>query len=72
MEIGKIFSKELIESTINTNINKKFDDFDAMRLMFWYKCPHCGQRLFKIHGDTKIQNLEWVCKRCKQTIEVNI
>lgn len=32
----------------------------------------CGQKLIKISQGTVIKNLQYKCKRCKQTILINI
>lgn len=38
----------------------------------WYCCPHCGKALFPVRPDTKVQNMPFRCKACKNDIEVNI
>ena len=38
----------------------------------WYCCPHCGKALFPLKDNTKIENLTYRCKACKNDIEVNI
>lgn len=38
----------------------------------WFRCPHCGKSLFPLRKETKIQNMPFRCKACKNDIEVNI
>ena len=41
-------------------------------LYYWYLCPRCNKRIFKIYNDTEIINLKVKCKLCKNVILVNI
>jgi DNA-directed RNA polymerase subunit RPC12/RpoP len=38
----------------------------------WYICPVCKTRLFKLKPGTKIEMLEYKCRRCKNIFEVNV
>lgn len=40
--------------------------------MDWYKCPSCGQNLFKITPGATIRGLQIKCKKCKKLINVNV
>lgn len=38
----------------------------------WYKCPECGQNLFKIYPGSSCRGILYKCKRCKQILEITI
>jgi predicted nucleic acid-binding Zn ribbon protein len=38
----------------------------------WCCCPQCGQKLFPVNRKTKIEFLEFRCKRCRQVSEIKI
>jgi DNA-directed RNA polymerase subunit RPC12/RpoP len=39
--------------------------------MEWYKCPECGQKLFKITPDAVIKGIQIKCKQCRKLINVS-
>lgn len=38
----------------------------------WFKCPICGKKLLLILKTTHIENLKYKCRRCHNTIDINI
>lgn len=38
----------------------------------WFKCPICGKKLLLISESTHIENLKYKCRRCHNTIDINI
>lgn len=36
----------------------------------WYCCPNCGQKIFKINSDFKIDGAQYKCKKCKKIINM--
>lgn len=40
--------------------------------MDWYKCPECGQKLFKIAPGAVIKGVEMKCKQCRKIINVSL
>lgn len=40
--------------------------------MDWYKCPECGQKLFKIAPDAVIKGIQIKCKQCRKLINVSL
>lgn len=38
----------------------------------WLECPYCGKKLLKIHRNTIISGLPFMCKKCKQEFMIEI
>lgn len=38
----------------------------------WFCCPHCHSKMLKVFPTTKVQNLQALCRKCRNETIVNI